>query len=73
MEYTTLSQETVSTLKGASARENKGWTFIVYKGKSYAYKGTIQELRDHKGAFELSVTCDEDGKEYGHCHLAETL
>mgnify|MGYP003504876761 CR=1 FL=1 len=73
MTYKTISTESVSSLKGASGRSHQGWTFIVFKGRTYGYKGSIQELKDHQGAFELTVSVDEEGREYGHCHLAEVL
>lgn len=72
--YKTLSQESMSTLKGASVRQHGEYCFIVFKGRSYGYKGSLQQLKDHQGAFELSVTVDEEtGQEYGHLHLAELL
>ena len=73
MTYKTISQTVVESLKGGSAREHKDWTFVVYKGKSYGFKGSLSQLKAHQGSFELTITIDEEGVEYGHIHLAETL
>lgn len=73
MEYKELSREVVTSLKGSAVRQHQQWTFVTYKGKSYGFKGTIQQLKEHAGAFELSVAIDENGQEYGHLHLAEVL
>lgn len=74
MEYKELSREVVTSLKGSAVRQHQQWTFVVYKGKSYGFKGTIQQLKEHGGAFELTTTINEEtGEEFGHLHLAEVL
>lgn len=73
MEYKELSREVVSTLKGAAVRTHGAWCFVTFKGKSYGYKGSLESLKEHSGAYELTVTIDEEGREYGHLHLAEVL